>query len=135
VSAVHGEVYGDVRPAATMVAVAALLDPRWRVEIEAEAVLPPRPHTLALVVDLGDDAVRPFAAYERGVLPLLDRHGGRLDRRLRSPDGRTEVHLLSFASRAGYEAYLADPDRSALGRLLDGLDVRRRPLDDVTDTE
>jgi enamine deaminase RidA (YjgF/YER057c/UK114 family) len=29
-----------VRPAATMVVVAALLDPRWRVEIEAEAVVP-----------------------------------------------------------------------------------------------
>jgi enamine deaminase RidA (YjgF/YER057c/UK114 family) len=39
VSTVHGEVYRDVRPAATMVAVAALLDPRWRVEIEAEAVV------------------------------------------------------------------------------------------------
>jgi enamine deaminase RidA (YjgF/YER057c/UK114 family) len=34
----HGAVFGDVRPAATMVVVAALLDPRWRVEIEAEAV-------------------------------------------------------------------------------------------------
>jgi len=34
----HGEVFGAVRPAATMVVVAALLDPRWRVEIEAEAV-------------------------------------------------------------------------------------------------
>src|SRR5690242_3271056 len=41
VSAVHGEVYGTVRPAATMVVVAALLDPRWRVEIEAEAVVRP----------------------------------------------------------------------------------------------
>jgi enamine deaminase RidA (YjgF/YER057c/UK114 family) len=39
VGAVHGEVLGDVRPAATMVVVAALLDPRWVVEIEAEAVL------------------------------------------------------------------------------------------------
>ncbi len=29
----------DVRPVATMVVVAALLDPRWRVEIEAEAVI------------------------------------------------------------------------------------------------
>lgn len=35
----HGAVFGDVRPAATMVVVAALLDPRWKVEIEAEAVL------------------------------------------------------------------------------------------------
>ena len=35
----HGEVFGIIRPAATMV-VAALLNPKWRVEIEAEAVLP-----------------------------------------------------------------------------------------------
>jgi enamine deaminase RidA (YjgF/YER057c/UK114 family) len=34
----HGEVFGTIRPAATMV-VAALLNPKWRVEIEAEAVV------------------------------------------------------------------------------------------------
>src|ERR1700722_1281896 len=39
VGAVHGEVLGHVRPAATMVVVAALLDPAWNVEIEAEGVL------------------------------------------------------------------------------------------------
>ena len=39
VGAVHGEVFGEVRPASTMVAVAGLLDPRWKVEIEAEAVI------------------------------------------------------------------------------------------------
>jgi len=39
VSAVHGELFGAVRPAATMVIVAGLLDPRWVVEVEAEAVL------------------------------------------------------------------------------------------------
>jgi enamine deaminase RidA (YjgF/YER057c/UK114 family) len=39
ISSVHGEVFGDVRPAATMVVVAALIDPRWKVEIEAEAVV------------------------------------------------------------------------------------------------
>lgn len=38
IGAVHGELLGDVRPANTTVVVAALLDPRWKVEIEVEAV-------------------------------------------------------------------------------------------------
>lgn len=33
----HGEVFRDVRPASTMVVAGGLLDPRWKVEIEAEA--------------------------------------------------------------------------------------------------
>jgi enamine deaminase RidA (YjgF/YER057c/UK114 family) len=33
----HAEAFGAVRPAASMVIVAGLLDPRWKVEIEAEA--------------------------------------------------------------------------------------------------
>jgi enamine deaminase RidA (YjgF/YER057c/UK114 family) len=37
----HAEVFGTVRPAATMVVVSALLDPRWRIEIELDAVLAP----------------------------------------------------------------------------------------------
>jgi len=36
----HGEVFRDVRPASTMLVVSALLDPRWVVEIEADALLP-----------------------------------------------------------------------------------------------
>jgi enamine deaminase RidA (YjgF/YER057c/UK114 family) len=35
----HGEVFADIRPANTSV-VTSLLDPAWKVEIEAEAVLP-----------------------------------------------------------------------------------------------
>ncbi len=35
----HGEVFGDIRPAATMVVVSGLLDPEWLVEIEAEALI------------------------------------------------------------------------------------------------
>ncbi|HZB35895.1 MAG TPA: RidA family protein [Gaiellaceae bacterium] len=35
----HGEVFGDVRPATTGIVVAALFDPRWLVEIEAEAII------------------------------------------------------------------------------------------------
>jgi enamine deaminase RidA (YjgF/YER057c/UK114 family) len=35
----HGEVFGDVRPASTMVVVSGFLDPRWVVEMEADAIL------------------------------------------------------------------------------------------------
>src|SRR6201996_1692220 len=37
---VHGRFFGHIRPAATMVVVAALLNPAWRVEIEADACIP-----------------------------------------------------------------------------------------------
>jgi len=36
----HGEVFGDIRPASTLVAVKQLVDPTMLVEIEAEAILP-----------------------------------------------------------------------------------------------
>jgi enamine deaminase RidA (YjgF/YER057c/UK114 family) len=39
VGRVHGEVFADVRPASTMVVVAGFLDRRWRVEMEAEAIV------------------------------------------------------------------------------------------------
>ena len=38
VSAVHGELFAAIRPAATLVIVAALMDPSLLVEVEAEAV-------------------------------------------------------------------------------------------------
>lgn len=40
VGRVHGEIFGEIRPAATMVVVAALLNPAWRIEIEMDAVIP-----------------------------------------------------------------------------------------------
>jgi enamine deaminase RidA (YjgF/YER057c/UK114 family) len=39
VGRVHSEFFGEIRPAATMVVVAKLLNPAWRVEIEADAVV------------------------------------------------------------------------------------------------
>ena len=39
VAAVHGEVFADIRPACSGVVVAALLDGRWKVEIEADAIV------------------------------------------------------------------------------------------------
>ena len=40
VARIHGKFFSITRPAATMVVVAALLNPAWRVEIEAEAHIP-----------------------------------------------------------------------------------------------
>jgi enamine deaminase RidA (YjgF/YER057c/UK114 family) len=40
VARAHGEVFGEIRPATSGIVVKALLDPRWLVEIEADAILP-----------------------------------------------------------------------------------------------
>lgn len=39
----HGEVFGTIRPASTMLAVKELIDQRWLVEIEAEAIVGTEP--------------------------------------------------------------------------------------------
>jgi enamine deaminase RidA (YjgF/YER057c/UK114 family) len=39
VARAHAEVFADKRPASTFVIVAGLLDPGWRVEVEADAVV------------------------------------------------------------------------------------------------
>lgn len=40
VGRVHGEVFGDVRPVNTVVVVSGFIDPRWLIEMEADAILP-----------------------------------------------------------------------------------------------
>jgi enamine deaminase RidA (YjgF/YER057c/UK114 family) len=39
----HGEVFAAIRPASTMVVVGGFLDPRWVVEMEADAIVPEVP--------------------------------------------------------------------------------------------
>ena len=39
VGEVHGRVFGTVRPATGVIVVSGFIDPRWRVEIEADAVV------------------------------------------------------------------------------------------------
>jgi enamine deaminase RidA (YjgF/YER057c/UK114 family) len=43
VGRVHGEFFAKIRPAATMVVVAKLLNPAWRIEVEMDAVIPDSP--------------------------------------------------------------------------------------------
>jgi enamine deaminase RidA (YjgF/YER057c/UK114 family) len=38
VAAVHGEVFGDIRPANTIMQVSRFIDPEWLVELEVDAV-------------------------------------------------------------------------------------------------
>ena len=64
------------------------------------------------------DGVAAFQAHERAVLPLLRDHGGRLERRLCSADGRFEVHLLRFPSDEALEAHRSDPRRATVAHLL-----------------
>ncbi len=43
IGAAHGAVFSEIRPAATMVVVGGLLDPRWVVEMELEAIVDVEP--------------------------------------------------------------------------------------------
>jgi uncharacterized protein (DUF1330 family) len=86
-----------------------------------------------MIADIPSGSEAGFQAYESAVLPLLPRHGGRLERRLRTGDSLTEVHVVSFSSQEGFESYLADEERQSHRKLLEGLDVVQRMLivDDV----
>ena len=72
-------------------------------------------------------AAEALAAYEDKVLALLGEHGGRLVQRARADgaDGRPdEIQLIEFASRAGYDVYLADARRTALAAERDAAIAR-----------
>ena len=66
---------------------------------------------LVAIVEMAPGHAAVGQQYEDAVLKLLDRHGGSIERRTRATDSPTEVHLIRFRSRAGYESFMADPDR------------------------
>ncbi|WP_250028425.1 hypothetical protein [Paractinoplanes maris] len=69
---------------------------------------------LAAIVDMAPGLAAEGRRYEDAVLALLPRHGGTLESRRRSLDATSEVHLIRFDSRSGYDAFMVDPDRLAL---------------------
>jgi antibiotic biosynthesis monooxygenase (ABM) superfamily enzyme len=77
------------------------------------------PITFVLIVRVPTEGIRDFRAYEDAVLPLLPEHSGRLERRLRNPDGTIEMHIISFASDADFQNYRNDPRRTAQAWLLE----------------
>jgi hypothetical protein len=59
-----------------------------------------------------------FRRFEAAVLPLLPEYEARLERRLRTSDGRFEIHIVSFASREALDRYRNDPRRQEHLHLL-----------------
>ena len=74
--------------------------------------------TLCVVLRVPPQGLEMFQAYEDHVLPLLARHGGDLQRRLRSKDGLTEVHVIRFPSTDSFDRFRADPDRARHNDLM-----------------
>jgi hypothetical protein len=75
--------------------------------------------TFVLIARIPAEGIEDFRTYEDAVLPLLPEFNGRLERRLRNPDGTIEMHIVSFASDADFQNYRNDPRRAALARLLE----------------
>jgi hypothetical protein len=75
--------------------------------------------TFVLIVRIPIEGIEDFQAYEDAVLPLLPEFNGRLERRLRNPEGTVEIHIVSFASDADFQNYRSDPRRPAQAWLLE----------------
>lgn len=90
---------------------------------------------LGLIARIPPDGIATFNAYEAQVLPLLADHGGVLQRRLRTDDGQTEIHLVWFPSEAAFAAFREDPRRTQHAALMTqaGAATELLRLRDVTD--
>ena len=84
--------------------------------------------TYVVTIRIPAEGIKDFRAYEDAVLPLLPEFNGRLERRLRNPDGTIETHIISFASDADRQNYLNDPRRKALGWLLERSSAKSESL-------
>ena len=82
------------------------------------------PVTFVLIFRIPTEGVEDFRAYEKAVLPLLPEFNGRLERRLRNPDGTVETHIVSYASDADRQNYRNDPRRAAQAWLLERSSAR-----------
>lgn len=68
---------------------------------------------LVAIVEMAPGHAEAGQQYEDAMLALIARHGGSVERRMRSVDAPDEVHLIRFRSRVGYEAFMVDPERVA----------------------
>ena len=72
---------------------------------------------LLVTIDLAAADIGTFERYEAVVLPLVAKHGGHVEFRVRALDNTREVHLLTFPDDGTYEAFRSDPNRLAVQAL------------------
>ena len=71
-----------------------------------------------------------FHRFETEAARIMRRHGGRIDRVIRPTGGARgeplphEIHVVSFTSAAGLDAYRADPELAALASLRESAIAR-----------
>lgn len=66
---------------------------------------------LVAIVEMASGHAAAGQRDEDAVLELLNRHGGSVERRMFSTDAATEVHVIRFRSRVGYESFMVDTVR------------------------
>ncbi|HEY8547743.1 MAG TPA: hypothetical protein VIL36_21920 [Acidimicrobiales bacterium] len=69
-------------------------------------------------IDLSGADLDAFDRYEALALGLFAEHGGEVVARVRDTAGRREWHVLRIPTREAFEAFLADPRRTAQADLL-----------------
>lgn len=93
--------------------------------------------TMVMTANIPKEGVADFKSYEDKVVPLLQRHGGKLERRLSNSDGTVEIHILSFFDQEGFEAYCFDPERLEHTDLFDksGAQTQLIQMEDVLENK
>lgn len=84
------------------------------------------PVVVVVIARPSADAWDAFLRYEETVLPLLGRHGGTVERRLRARDAHLEVHVLSFPDPVRYAEFLNDQERATARTQLQGYDIEQQ---------
>ena len=87
--------------------------------------------TIVVIAELGAAAIEPFDDYERRVLPLLDRHGGRLERRLRTRGSETDQQIRGRLAKASDE--LAAEPEFDVTVVNDDLETAAREVVEIVD--
>ena len=80
-----------------------------------------RPMVIVAILEVRRVELAAFREFERLAVSAMHEHQGALERTVVVDDGAservTEIHVVRFATEAGYQAYRASPELAAVGHL------------------